>query len=117
MRNGPNRNSPEPLFAALGDEIRWRLVVRLCDEGPLSITSLTTHSNVTRQAVTKHLHVLENAGLIRVHRHGRESVWQLERQRLEDARHYLDLISAQWDSALERLRQFVEAQGKNPIDT
>ncbi|MCU1259338.1 MAG: transcriptional regulator, ArsR family [Bryobacterales bacterium] len=97
-----------PLFAALGDEIRLRLVSRVCDDGPMSITRLTVGSNVTRQAITKHLRVMKKAGLMRSTRHGRESVWQLDQQRLEDARRYLDLISRQWDSALGRLREFVE---------
>jgi DNA-binding transcriptional ArsR family regulator len=96
------------IFAALGDETRLRLVSRLCDDGPMSITSLTAGSHVTRQAITKHLHVMEEAGLLRSARHGRESVWQLDLQRLEDARHYLALISKQWDDALGRLRKFVE---------
>jgi DNA-binding transcriptional ArsR family regulator len=100
--------SSAPLFAALGDKTRLRLVSRLCDDGPMSITRLTSGSNVTRQAITKHLHVMEEAGLARSTRHGRESIWQLDQRRLEDARHYLDLISKQWDDALGRLREFVE---------
>lgn len=95
-------------FAALGDKARLRIVARLCDEGPMSITRLTVGSNVTRQAVTKHLRVMGKAGLVRNERHGRESVWQLDQQRFVDARHYLDMISWQWDSALERLRKYVE---------
>jgi DNA-binding transcriptional ArsR family regulator len=74
----------------------------------MSITRLTTGSKVTRQAITKHLRVMEEAGLVRSTRHGRESVWQLDQQRLEDARRYLDLISKQWDDALGRLRELVE---------
>jgi DNA-binding transcriptional ArsR family regulator len=96
------------LFAALGDKTRLRLVARLCDGGPMSITSLTAGSRVTRQAVTKHLRVLEGAGLVHSRRRGRESVWQLEQRRLREARRYLDLISQQWDAALGRLRDFVE---------
>jgi DNA-binding transcriptional ArsR family regulator len=97
-----------PVFAALGDETRLRLVARLCDDGPMSIARLTEDSSVTRQAITKHLRVLEEAGLVRSTRRGRESVWRVERRRLEDARHYLDLISKQWDDALGRLRRLVE---------
>jgi DNA-binding transcriptional ArsR family regulator len=74
----------------------------------MSIARLTAGSQVTRQAITKHLRVMEDAGLVRSRRHGRESVWQLEQRRLRDARHYLDLISRQWDDALGRLRTFVE---------
>jgi DNA-binding transcriptional ArsR family regulator len=100
--------SSAPLFAALGDKTRLRLVSRLCSHGPMSITRLTAGSKVTRQAITKHLRVMEEAGLVQSRRHGRESVWQLEVQPLEDARRYLDLISKQWDDALGRLRSFVE---------
>jgi DNA-binding transcriptional ArsR family regulator len=96
------------LFAALGDETRLRLVSRLGDDGPTSITGLTGGFNVTRQAITKHLRVMEGAGLVRSTRRGRESVWQLHPQRLGDARRYLELISKQWDEALGRLKKFIE---------
>jgi DNA-binding transcriptional ArsR family regulator len=96
------------LFAALGDNTRLRLVTRLCNEGPMSITRLTAGSRVTRQAVRKHLRKMEKAGLVRGRRRGRESVWQLEQRRLEEARRYLAVISRHWDDALERLRKFVE---------
>ena len=96
------------IFAALGDETRLRLVSRLCDVGPMSISKLTEGSNVTRQAITKHLRVMEGSGLVRSARRGRENVWQLDRRRLEDARRYLGMISRQWDDALLRLRKFVE---------
>ena len=98
------------LFAALGDETRLRLIARLCDDGPMSIARLTTGTTVTRQAITKHLRLMEDAGLVRSHRHGRERVWQLEKKRLDEARGYLDVIAKQWDDALERLRAFVEEE-------
>lgn len=97
-----------PVFAALGDETRLRLVARLSHDGPMSITSLTRGTGVTRQAITKHLRVMEGAGLVRSSRQGRESTWQLETQRLEEARRSLALISKQWDEVLSRLRRFVE---------
>ena len=96
------------LFAALGDETRLRLVTRLCNEGPMSITTLAAGFDVTRQAITKHLRVMGAAGLVHSTRLGRESVWQLDMQRLDEARHYLELVSKQWGDALGRLRQFVE---------
>jgi DNA-binding transcriptional ArsR family regulator len=103
---------PDPrsaaVFAALGDEIRLRLVARLCDEGPMSIARLTEGCGVTRQAITKHLRVMGKAGLLRSKRQGRESVWQLERARLAEARRCLETISKQWDSALARLKALVE---------
>ena len=96
------------VFAALGDETRLRLVSRLGEDGPLSITRLTGDFRASRQAVTKHLLVMKAAGLVRNARRGRESVWRLEGQRVEEARHYLEMISRQWDAALGRLQKFVE---------
>jgi len=97
-----------PVFAALGDETRLRLVSRLCSGGPASIARLTAGSSVTRQAITKHLHVLAGAGLVRSARRGRERVWELRPRQLEQARESLDAISRQWDEALDRLKAFVE---------
>jgi DNA-binding transcriptional ArsR family regulator len=97
-----------PVFAALGDETRLHLVGRLCEDGPQSIAKLTEGTDVTRQAVTKHLRVLATAGVVHGSRDGRESVWQIEPRRLEAARRSLDLISRQWDAALDRLRALVE---------
>ena len=97
-----------PIFVALGDPTRLALVARLCEQGPLSITKLTAGAAITRQAVTKHLHLLEDAGLVQGTRDGRESVWEVRPHRLQDARRYLDQIAAQWDAALDRLRAFVE---------
>jgi DNA-binding transcriptional ArsR family regulator len=74
----------------------------------MSITQLADGAEVTRQAVTKHLHVLRDAGLVRDSRRGRERLWQLETDRLEDAHRLLDLISERWNEALERLRLHVE---------
>jgi len=108
---GAKRFSPgrtAPIFAALGDETRLRIVARLSAGGPMSIARLTRDASVTRQAVTKHLHVLAHAGLARSSRLGRESVWELLPEPLSAARHCLDGISAQWDAALDRLKLFVE---------
>lgn len=97
-----------PVFAALGDPTRLALVDRLSTAGPLSITRLATGSTMTRQAITKHLYVLAGAGLIRDVRRGREHLWQLDPDRLREARRSLDQISQQWDDALGRLKSFVE---------
>jgi DNA-binding transcriptional ArsR family regulator len=97
-----------PIFAALGDETRLQLVSRLCAAGAMSVTRLSDGAAISRQAITKHLRVLEAAGLTRVTRQGRESVWVVELSRLDAARHYLDVISKQWDDTLHRLKQFVE---------
>jgi DNA-binding transcriptional ArsR family regulator len=97
-----------PVFAALGDETRLRLVARLSTRGPLSITRLTAGGGVTRQAVTKHLAVLAQVGLARSSQLGRERIWELQPQPLLTARACLEQVSAQWDEALGRLRQLVE---------
>jgi DNA-binding transcriptional ArsR family regulator len=97
-----------PIFAALGDETRLQIVARLCAEGPLSITRLSQGAGVTRQAITKHLNALSDAGLARSVRSGREQIWELETRRLEMARRCLDRISGQWDVALGRLKASVE---------
>jgi len=100
-----------PVFAALGDRHRLVLVSRLSQKGPLSLSSLTAGSTISRQAVTKHLRVLEAAGLAHSERSGRETVWQLDRRPLGAARNHLEAIARQWDEALERLKRFVETEG------
>jgi DNA-binding transcriptional ArsR family regulator len=102
------RNAAQ-LFAALGDETRLQLVLRLSSRGPESIAGLSAGSAVSRQAIRKHLAVLSRAGFVRGQRHGREHIWQLQPKRLADARQYLDRIGQQWDDALGRLKRFVEA--------
>jgi DNA-binding transcriptional ArsR family regulator len=97
-----------PIFAALGDATRLKLVARIGRQGPQSIVRLTRGTKFTRQAITKHLRVLANAGLLRGTRFGRESRWELEPERLDIAYKYLDLISRRWDAALHRLQELVE---------
>jgi DNA-binding transcriptional ArsR family regulator len=97
-----------PVFAALGDATRVKLVARLSADGPLSISRLSEGAGVTRQAITKHLRAMEDAGLVRDVRRGRERIFELETKRLEKARQVLDQISADWDSAINRLRAYVE---------
>lgn len=96
------------IFAALGDETRLRLVARLCRDGPQSITRLASDADITRQAVTKHLRRMEAAGVLRATSAGRERLWELEPESLEDAEQYLRTIGDQWDAALARLQRFVE---------
>ncbi len=97
-----------PLFFALGDETRLRLLARLSSGGPGSIARLSAKSRVSRQAITKHLEVLADAGLVESRRDGRERIWAFEPKRVSDAHAYLDRISREWDDALSRLKQFVE---------
>lgn len=96
------------VFAALGDTTRLRLVTLLGAGRSLSIAELTEATTITRQAVTKHLRVLEHAHLVESSRHGREQRFKLHPETLQDARRSLDRISAQWDIALAKLKAFVE---------
>jgi DNA-binding transcriptional ArsR family regulator len=98
-----------PVFAALGDETRLRLIALLCAGGALSIAQLTSGTDITRQAVTKHLQVLADAGLVRDLRQGRERLWEFEPSRLDEARRSLDAIAEQWDHALSRLKSMLES--------
>jgi DNA-binding transcriptional ArsR family regulator len=98
------------LFAALGDKTRLSLVVRLTGGEPRSISNLARDSALTRQAVTKHLRVLEEAGLVRAQRQGRENLFMLEPRPFTELRTYLEYVSSQWDLALQRLKAFVEEE-------
>jgi DNA-binding transcriptional ArsR family regulator len=97
-----------PVFAALGDETRLALLARLASGSACSIAQLTAGSRLTRQAITKHLQVLEKAGILRHSRMGRESRFAFDPQPLDGIRGYLEEVSAQWDDALSRLKSFVE---------
>jgi DNA-binding transcriptional ArsR family regulator len=102
------RRVSAPVFAALGDETRLSLLATLSNRAPSSIAQLTAGFDLTRQAVTKHLRVLENAGLVRSVRSGRESLFELDPKPINEAKEYLDSVSAQWEHALSRLKAFVE---------
>jgi DNA-binding transcriptional ArsR family regulator len=103
-----------PLFAALGDATRLKLVIRLSDARPQSITYLTAGSALTRQANTLHLRILANAGLVRGRRQGRESQWEIEPGRLEVASRYLEMISQRWDERLSALEEHLATTGPKP---
>lgn len=96
------------VFFALGDATRLRLVAVMCAGGLFSITQLTASSDISRQAVTKHLRVLAQAGLVHDVRAGRERLWELDPAPLDEARRSLEQIGQQWDLALGRLKAFVE---------
>lgn len=96
------------LFSALGDRTRLGLVARLSRDGPMSITQLGSEFPVSRQAITKHLRTLEQAGVVNSTPAGREVVWRLEHQRISQATAHLESIAAQWDQTLHRLKRFVE---------
>lgn len=96
------------VFAALGDEVRLSLIAKLCAGQPYSISQLTEGTGLTRQAITKHLRVLESVGIVHgVHR-GRESLFEFDPKPMEETKKYLNFVSEQWDQALSRLKSFVE---------
>ena len=101
--------SVAPLFAALGDGTRLSLLMKLSDGQKRSIAKLSVDTQRTRQAVTKHLHVLEKVGLVSSIRAGRESRFAYRPAAIAEVRSYLDMVSAQWDDALSRLRALVES--------
>jgi len=109
-RSGSGIRRAAPVFAALGDSARLTLMVRLSRGESLSITRLAEGLPMSRQAVTKHLHVLENAGLIRCRKRGREQQWQLDDLPLFEARRILERISQDWGDALGRLKAFAEKE-------
>lgn len=96
------------VFAALGDETRLLLVAKLCEGRPYSIAQLTEGSKLTRQAITKHLRVLEDAGIVHSVHKGRESLFEFDPEPMDKLRAYLNRVSAEWDQALGRLKAFVE---------
>ena len=97
-----------PVFAALGDETRLALVAKLSGGQPRSISQLTKGSKLTRQAITKHLRVLESVGIVHSVHAGRESLFNFDPTPIEEMREYLDFVSEQWDQALVRLKSFIE---------
>jgi DNA-binding transcriptional ArsR family regulator len=97
-----------PLFAALGDETRLSLIARLCQASGQSITQLAEGTKLTRQAVTKHLQVLERVGLVRSVRKGRETLFEFDAAPIETMTQYLDLVSKQWDNKLTDLQKFLD---------
>ena len=96
------------VFAALGDTTRLELVSRLGDGKSHSIVQLADGLKLTRQGVTRHLHVLKRAGVVSCERMGRESRYTIMPDPITKARDYLTRASAQWDEAIERLRASVE---------
>ena len=101
-------HAPAAVFAALGDQTRLSLVAELCRGRSRSITQLAEGSRLTRQAITKHLRVLEQAGIVHSLRSGRENLFEFDPKPIESLKDYLALVSAQWDQALARLKSFVE---------
>lgn len=97
-----------PLFDALGDPTRLRVFARLCDGGPSSTSQVMQVIPVSRQAVSKHLSMLEGVGLVHSRKHGRERIWTVRTEPLMQAGDYLEQLSNRWDRAIERLRAFVE---------
>lgn len=105
----PRARTHAPLFAALGDETRLALLAKLNHGQQRSITDLAHNSPLTRQAITKHLRVLERAHLVRCTHSGRERLYELDPLPIQSLKNYLDALSSQWDAALDRLRAFVES--------
>jgi DNA-binding transcriptional ArsR family regulator len=106
--NLAERRAHAPVFAALGDATRLSLLTKLFAGQPQSISELAKGSNLSRQAITKHLRMLESAGVVRSTRVGRERLFEFEVEPIEQIKTYLDRVSEQWDQTLARLKSFVE---------
>jgi DNA-binding transcriptional ArsR family regulator len=102
------RRAHAPVFAALGDETRLSLMARLCRQSPLSVSQLTERSQITRQGISKHLRVLQDAGIVGSVRVGRENLYEFKPKPIRDIKTYLDDVSSLWDDTLGRLKSFVE---------
>ncbi|TGN13162.1 ArsR/SmtB family transcription factor [Leptospira ilyithenensis] len=107
-KTSSKRKTHAPVFAALGDETRLTLIAKLCLGRPRSISQLTEGTKLSRQAITKHLLVLENAGIVKSVRNGRESLFEFDANPIEEIKGYLNQVSQQWDKTLLRLKSFVE---------
>ena len=107
-RNSTSRHAHAPVFAALGDETRLLLVEKLSTGRRCSISQLRQGSKLTRQAITKHLRVLESARIVHSCRAGRQSLFEFDPKPIENLKEYLDLVSQHWDQALSRLKSYVE---------
>jgi DNA-binding transcriptional ArsR family regulator len=107
-RLGSKWQAPALVFAALADDTRLLLVAKLCAGQPSSISQLTAGTKLTRQAITKHLRVLETAGIVHSVRAGRESLFEFDPRPMEEIKNYIDLVSEQWDQTLSTLKAYVE---------
>jgi DNA-binding transcriptional ArsR family regulator len=108
-KNAPAPEKLAPVFAALGDATRLQLVAVLCAGGAFSIAQLTAGTEISRQAVTKHLQVLAEAGVVGDVRQGRERLWQLQPQAIDQARQALERLGREWEQRLDRLKTLVES--------
>ena len=97
------------VFAALGDETRLVLVAKLSRGQQYSIAELTEGTKLTRQAVTKHLRVLERVRMVHGKRAGRQNLFEFDPKPVDEMKEYLESVSKQWDGALARLKTFVES--------
>jgi DNA-binding transcriptional ArsR family regulator len=97
------------LWSAIGDPTRRRMVDLLLTEGPGTATTLSTHLPVTRQAVTKHLAVLDRVGLVHSTPAGREKRYEVDEAQLARAVAQLNSVGAMWDNRLRRIKSLAEA--------
>ena len=97
-----------PVFAALGDETRWSVLAAL-GEGDASASALAGRLPVSRQAIAKHLAVLEEVGLVEPVRAGREIRYRVVGSELSATARRLDAIGAEWDRRLAAIKQIAES--------
>ncbi len=102
------------VFAALADATRLRLVERLRRAPGQSTSALGAGEPISRQAITKHLEVLAEAGLVRATRAGRERLWQLDPTPLQPVEAWITALSAEWESRFDRLEAFLQSNEHDP---
>lgn len=99
------------MFEALADPVRRRLVSQLAESSPRTATQLAQHHTISRQAVVKHLAILERARLVATQRAGREKHYILTPEPLKQLGRWIDTVSVRWEARLARLKRLVESQG------
>lgn len=97
-----------PIFAALADPMRRKLLMNLAENSPKTATQLAEEYPITRQGILKHLDILEGAGLVVVYQKGREKRYSLTPEPLNEVDQWIRDISAKWDERLLRLKNFLE---------
>ncbi|MDX3114746.1 MULTISPECIES: metalloregulator ArsR/SmtB family transcription factor [Streptomyces] len=107
-RTTEGEQAPEDVLVALADPIRREVLAVLARDGAATSTSLAAGLPVTRQAVAKHLAVLDRAGLVRAHRTGREVRYEADLRPLRRATRWMDALAAQWEHRLDAIKDLAE---------
>ena len=108
----PREETGDELWSAVADPTRRRLLDALLARGEATATTLTSDLPVTRQAIAKHLAVLDRAGLVEGRRSGREVRYSVRPERLDDATQRMARVAAEWDARLAAIKRIAEAAAR-----